>query len=272
MPGSFSVPATGSGPLTGSTLAVKDMFALEGHVSSFGHPRWRETHGPSTTTAPVLDVLAAGPDAADISRVVLAADCLAEVSPAASDAVRNVAADIAHYAGCDLAEEDLGAFFSGDVADLFARNQAREIWAAHGAWLAANTEVLAPDVTQRVKRAEVLSASPPADRLDDERAWHAYTAALDERLPADTIAVIPVLAGLPLRRDASAAEVLAFRTSALTYTAPGSLTGRPELVIPVRHAATGLHVGVGLLGPRGSDAALVRIASRILPPDVVLAV
>jgi amidase len=60
-PGSVSRPATGSGPLTGLTLAVKDMIFLEGHVSSFGHARWRETHEPSPTTAPILArLLAAG--------------------------------------------------------------------------------------------------------------------------------------------------------------------------------------------------------------------
>lgn len=69
-PGSVSVPAAGSGPLSGWSLAVKDMIAVEGHVSSFGHPRWRETHAPSTSTAPALAaLLAAGASVAGLAKL-----------------------------------------------------------------------------------------------------------------------------------------------------------------------------------------------------------
>jgi amidase len=389
VPDSFALPATGSGPLDGRSMAVKDMFAIEGHVSSFGLARWRDTHRPAARTSPVVaTLLAAGaamaglakmdqiawsivgnvgegtaplnavyPDrftcgsssgpasavaagladigigsdtggsvrapaaacglfgirpthgAIDIAgglplapsfdtvgiltrdlgllgdvlsvvtdgaarpaafgRVAMPSDCLGSVSAAASDAVRNVAADLAHEAGCELVEQEFGEILSAEVEGLFSRLQAREVWANHGPWLGQNIDALAPDVAARVRRAEELSREPATP---DELAWREFRAALDERLPPDTVAVVPVLANLPLRREGTAEEILAFRSGALIYTAPGSLSGRPELVIPVRHAATGLYVGVGLLGPRGSDAALVSAASRICPPAGVLAV
>jgi amidase len=389
---SAPVPATGSGPLTGQTMAVKDMFAVQDRVSSFGLGRWRETHGPSDTTAPVLrSLLAAGASIAGLAKMdqiawsivgnvsegtpplnsvypdrftcgsssgpasavaaglaeigigsdtggsirapaavcglfglrpthglistedalplassfdtvgilarqlslvgqvlsvvadrlddsppafrrVVPADRLDAVIPATADAVRNVAADLAHGLGCELAEQDLGEFFNSDVVELFARIQAREVWATHGLWLAENLDYLAQDVRDRVRRAEELCGDTAAVKESDEREWRSFTDALGSRLPADSVAVVPVLPGLPLRRQGSVEESLAFRSSALIYTAPGSLSGRPELVIPVRHAATGLHVGVGLLGPRCSDAALVKIASLVTPPEGVLAV
>jgi len=389
VPDSFALPATGAGPLDGRAMAVKDMFAIEGHVSSFGLARWRETHSPAAGTAPVIRaLLAAGASIAGLAkldqiawsivgnvgegtapvnpvypdrftcgsssgpasavaaglaeigigsdtggsirapaaacglfglrpthgvidiegalplapsfdtvgiltrnlrllehvlsvigarqdgpavfrRVVVPADVLDSVSTAAADAVRNVAADLAHEAGCQLAHADLGEVLNGDVVDLFARLQSREVWAAHGPWLAQHADALAPDVIQRVLRARELSGTP-ADA--DRRGWQEFRAGLDDRLPADSVAVLPVLEDLPLPRDASGEEILTFRSRALTYTAPGSLSGRPELVIPARHAATGLYVGVGLLGPLGSDAALVRVARQICPPEGVLAV
>ena len=58
-PGSVAVGATGSGALTGRTVAVKDMMAIEGHVASFGLARWRDTHRPDTLTAPVVEALLA---------------------------------------------------------------------------------------------------------------------------------------------------------------------------------------------------------------------
>jgi amidase len=379
-PGSVTLAATGSGPLSGRTVAVKDMFAVEGHVSSYGHPRWRQTHGPAERTAPVVSrLLTAGasvagltkldqiawsiignasegipplnpayPDrftcgsssgpasavacgladigigtdtggsvrapaaacglfglrpthgaisadgvlplapafdtvgilardlrllalvldrlsdgnggTAPVSRLIVPADCLDSVSAETAEAVRSVAASLADSAGCDLAEGGLGEFFSAEAADLFARNQGRQAWTALGPWLAENVDALAPDVAVRVRRAEQLAAEPPSERAADERAWHAYTEALSSGLPEGTVAVVPVLADLPPLRTATPEELAEFRPTTLRFTAPASLTGRPELVVPFRHATSGKQLGVGLLGWRGSDAELIRLA------------
>jgi amidase len=391
VPGSFAIPAADPGPLSGVTLAVKDMFSIEGHVSSFGLARWRDTHSPSKYTAPVLaGLLAAGASVAGLAkldqiawsivgnvaegvaplnsaypdrftcgsssgpasavaagladaglgtdtggsvrapaaacglyglrpthglvsaegvlplapsfdtvgvlardlaslgpvleviaempavgraaRVVLPADELAGVSAATSDSVRAVAAALAESAGGALAEEELGEFFNGDAADLFARIQARQAWTMHGPWFAANIDALAPDVAGRVRRGQRLSATPEEEQDADERAWRAYTAALGERVPADSFVVMPVMPDRPPLRTASADELAEFRVGALRFTTPASLSGRPELVIPVRHEASGAPVGVGVLGPAGTDAELLRLARAICPPDGALVV
>jgi amidase len=188
------------------------------------------------------------------------ADLPEAVSAETIEAVHVVAATVAESAGCDLAEEPLGEFLGEDVGDLFARNQARHVWDALGPWLADNVDALAPDVAGRARRAERLSARPAADREADERDWHLYIEALSTRLPAGTVAVLPVLADLPPLRTASADELLDFRATTLRFTAPASLTGRPELVVPFRAAASGKQLGLGLLGWRGSDAELIRLA------------
>ncbi len=381
---SFPIPATGSGPLSGVTLAVKDMFAIKGHVSSFGLARWRETHSPSKYTAPVLarllaagasvvglakldqlawsivgnvgegvaplnssypdrftcgsssgpasavaaglanvglgtdtggsvrvpaaacglyglrpthglisaegvlplapsfdtvglmareftslgpalEVIAEMPPAGRATRVVLPVDALAGVSSATSDSVRAVGEALAESAVGQLAEEDLGEFFNGDVTDLFSRIQARQVWTVHGPWLAANIDALAPDVAGRVRRGQKLSATPEEEQGADERAWRAYTAAFGERVRADTVVVLPVMPDLAPLRAASAGELAEFRVGAFRFTTPASLSGRPELVIPVRHTASGKLVGVGVLGSAGADAELLRLASAVCP-------
>jgi amidase len=392
-PGSVRLPATGAGPLDGLTVAVKDMIAVEGHTSSFGHPRWRATHAPSTRTAPVVSrLLAAGasvaglakldqlayslignagegtaplnsqyPDrftggsssgpaaavaggAADVGlgtdtggsirvpaascglfglrpthgligcagilplapsfdvagvlartagtlgrvldvlvapadrppaatrQVVLAADGLAGISPEAAAATEATARAVARAAGCPLTEGRLAAFVNGDVADLFARIQARQVWRAHGPWLTANSAVLAPDVRGRVQRAESLSAAPQAQARDDDRDWHGYQRRLDAALPPGTIVVLPVMPGLPPLRSAGPGELNTFRASAFRYTAPAGLTGRPELVIPVRHRASGQRLGIGLLGAARHDLSLLRVARQLCPGGRPLAV
>ncbi len=45
------------GPLADLSFVAKDMFAIEGHSSSFGHPIWRSTHEPSQSTALAIELL-----------------------------------------------------------------------------------------------------------------------------------------------------------------------------------------------------------------------
>lgn len=63
------VPATGFGPLAGLTVAVKDLFAVEGHRVGAGNPEWLAGSRPEPTTAPaVAALLAAGAAVAGIAR------------------------------------------------------------------------------------------------------------------------------------------------------------------------------------------------------------
>ena len=392
-PGSVSLPATGPGHLDGVTVAVKDMFGIAGHVSSFGHPRWRATHPPSAETAPAVSwLLAAGASVAGLAKLdqlayslignagegiaplnsqypsrftggsssgpaaavaagladiglgtdtagsirVPAASCglfgfrpshglvcthgvlplapsfdvvgvlarsarmlgpvlevlaspgaarppaaartvhvaggLAGIGPELADAVQATAAAIADRWGCGVSEAPLDAFINDDVADLFARVQGREVWRAHGSWLAGNRQFLADDVQARVQRAEVLSQPGDPQRQEDERAWRGYPPQLDRVLPPDSVAVLPVTPGLPPLRDAGPEELLAFRAGAFRFTAPASLTGRPELVIPVHHRSSGQRFGVGVLGPASGDFTLLRLASLLCPDGAALVV
>ncbi|MET0284902.1 MAG: amidase [Polyangiales bacterium] len=53
----------GEGSLSGLTFAAKDLFAIRGHTSSFGHPDWTRTHEPAAHNAPVVaQLLDAGAD------------------------------------------------------------------------------------------------------------------------------------------------------------------------------------------------------------------
>jgi len=68
-PGAFFVPhdlaapltGSGTGPLTGLTAAVKDMYDIAGSRTGAGNPTWLATHAPaSTSAAAVAKILAAG--------------------------------------------------------------------------------------------------------------------------------------------------------------------------------------------------------------------
>ena len=57
VPGSIEVEPLGLGALAGVSVALKDVYAVAGHVSSFGHPRWRATHEPANADSSVVSAL-----------------------------------------------------------------------------------------------------------------------------------------------------------------------------------------------------------------------
>jgi amidase len=221
---------------------------------------------------PALQVLASSAAARSPSAGVVhvPAGDLPGVSPELSKTVQATASAIAGVLGCGVSERSLSPFINDEVADLFARVQGREVWRAHGEWLTGNRQFLADDVRARVQRAEVLSRADDPQRQDDDRAWRRFAPRLDALLPPDSIAVLPVMTGLPPLRTAGPDELLAVRTGAFRFTAPASLAGRPELVLPVHHRASGQRFGVGVLGPALGDFTLLRLASLLCPDDVAL--
>ncbi|MFO1352238.1 MAG: amidase [Gammaproteobacteria bacterium] len=48
---------SGTGPLVGLTFAAKDVFHIAGHRTGFGSPEWFRSHGPESSTAPVVQRL-----------------------------------------------------------------------------------------------------------------------------------------------------------------------------------------------------------------------
>jgi amidase len=375
---SARLAGSSSGVLAGRTFVAKDLFAVAGHTSSFGHPGWRETHAPSEVTAAALEkltdagasmlglakldqlayslignagegepplnslyvdrftggsssgtasavagglcdfglgsdtagsirvpaascglfairpthgaidasgaialaspfdvvgILAREPlllrDAfgvlaareprrlASLERVLLPVDCLASIDAEQAQAIRGLADLLGERLGVEIGETSLARFSNDSVADLFARLQAREIWATHSAWILANRRSLAPDVQARLERAELLSRSSEKEKEADVRAWERYRRDYDRAAEGATAILVPVMAGLPPRRDASAGELLEFRSGSFRWTAPSSLSGGAQVVLPVRHGASHRTYGVGLLGARGQDASLL---------------
>jgi amidase len=55
----FIVEPTGTGPLDGLRVAVKDLIDVAGHRTGCGNPRWLETHPPAAAHAVVVDLLLA---------------------------------------------------------------------------------------------------------------------------------------------------------------------------------------------------------------------
>ena len=142
--------------------------------------------------------------------------------------------------------------------ELFAAfrvTQSAEAWRSDGEWVTAHPGALAPDVQGRFDFAASVTAEQEAAGLQQVAQ---FAARIDSEL-GDSILLIPSAAGSAPLATASAAELQTLREATLGLTAVAGFTGRPALSVPWGMTEAG-PVGVCLVGPRGSDLALIDIA------------
>lgn len=136
---------------------------------------------------------------------------------------------------------------------------ALEAWQTHGDWIATDEPHFSPAVAARFAAARDISADTGAQALTRQAKIRAAVRAL---LGEDGVAVLPSAASVAPRLDASGAEVDAVRARTFRITCLAGLAGLPQVSLPFFSAA-GLPVGISLLGPAGSDLALVELATSI---------
>ncbi|MFJ3408033.1 amidase family protein [Promicromonospora sp. NPDC090134] len=136
----------------------------------------------------------------------------------------------------------------------FQTLQAAEAWAVHGAWLADRMDTLGPAVRGRFERARSIGAAEAeAARADVARARARIRDRLGER-----VLVLPSTATVAPRPE----EAEAAREATMLLTCVAGLGGLPAVSVPVTTAG-GLPAGACLVGPAGSDRALLALAGRV---------
>jgi amidase len=174
-------------------------------------------------------------------------------------------------------------------ADVFRVAQAREIWREHGAWVeqtrAEGKFAFGPGVDDRLRMAAAVT------ELEARRAGRAREAVrrrLDLLLGEDGVLALPSAPGpAPLLRTPPE-RLDAWRRRLLSLTCVAGLAGLPQVSLPIglavpedeeeRGEDKGLEgegeeappptlllpIGLSLIGPRGSDEALLAIAERLM--------
>ena len=133
---------------------------------------------------------------------------------------------------------------------------AREAWQVHGDWISANTPAFSPAVAARFNIASGISAEAADAAVARQDRIRASVRAL---LGNDGVAVLPSAASVAPLLDASGAEVDQVRGRTFRITCVAGLAGLPQVSLPFV-SASGLPAGISLLGPAGSDLALVELA------------
>jgi amidase len=202
------------------------------------------------------------PDRAGIalSRCYVARDAFAQADTDVADQVR-VAILQARAALPIAAELDLATELGGLAEWLarFRRLQPREIWAIHGAWVESRKPKFGPEIAERFALAKSVSTTPDGDDAE----FRARVAAhLDRVLGIDGALLIPTAGTIAPRLDAGKDELLRFRDRTLSLTSIAGLGRLPQVQLPAGRV-DGAAVGLSLIGPRGSDRALLSFAEQV---------
>jgi amidase len=189
--------------------------------------------------------------------LVLATDLVATADAAVGATVREGAAALADRLGIPLTETTFGADRIPAWLQAFRARQAVEAWQANGAWIRTSRPRMGPGVAGRFATAK---ATNPTAAVPATTAGIQLRRAIEQALPADAALALPSAATVapPPRLDPQASEDLRTRTIGLTCLA--GLAGAPALSLPLGEA-TGLPVGVCLLGRVGEDERLLAAAA-----------
>jgi amidase len=147
------------------------------------------------------------------------------------------------------------------AAECLRVMQAHEVWSTHGHWVEAVRPSFGPGVAERFKAASAVTANEVREAA---RVRSEFLAALDAALPVGRILCLPAVPAAAARRDSSPDVLRAQRSRLLPLTALASLSGRPQISLPLR-VADDAPIGVSLLGWRHGDEALLQIAANLLP-------
>lgn len=136
--------------------------------------------------------------------------------------------------------------------------QGWEAWQAQGQTIKRHGLALGPDVAERFAWAETISDAQYHQSLSVREsfsaAWHA--------LQGDRVLVLPTVPDIAPLLSASDEDIELTRRSSHHLLSIAVLCRMPQVTIPLAHK-DGVPLGISLLGPRGSDASLVRLAVAI---------
>ncbi|MCU0820204.1 MAG: amidase [Beijerinckiaceae bacterium] len=192
------------------------------------------------------------------SRLMKATDLFARLTPEVAAALAPAVAAIESAIGkaeeIEMYDRPIAPIFSA-----FRHLQSYEIHVIHGAWVEKQKPRLGPTIAGRFAFARTVT---DADVVTARATRAAFATHLHALLANGGVVIAPVVPGPAPRLDDSQETLEAYRNEAMAFLQPAGLAGLPQLVIPGGMVG-GAPVGLSLIGGKGSDLALLEIATRV---------
>jgi amidase len=141
----------------------------------------------------------------------------------------------------------------------FRTLQFAEVWAELGPWIGRHRPALGPGIAERLQAASRVTAIEVEAASEVRRHVQGR---LDQIWATCKALVIPTVADIAPKRDASTAFLESFRLDAIRLLCIAGLGGCPQITMPWLTKG-GAPMGVSLIAPRGADRQLLALAARI---------
>jgi amidase len=141
----------------------------------------------------------------------------------------------------------------------FRHLQAVEAWAVHGAWIEAHDPDMTPGVRERFEYGKTVSLE---DVARAKAARQVVRERLDGLVGEDGVLMLPSVPSIAPLCDIGGEALQVFRERALAILCISGLSGLPQVSLPLA-TFDGCPLGLSLIGPRGSDRALVDLGALI---------
>jgi amidase len=138
--------------------------------------------------------------------------------------------------------------------------QGAEAWDSHGSFIEQYRLPLGPGVAERFEWSSTLTQAQ-IDQASHYR--ERFIQHMDSMLGQDGVMVLPTMAGPAPLISSGLEEAESYRNRSTRLLCVAGLARLPQVTLPVRR---GPSLGLSLIGPRGSDQALIELACRLASP------
>jgi amidase len=259
--GSTRVPASFCGTFgirtTHGSISTEGLVPL---MPSFDTVGWlARDPGILSAVGDVLVPREASENDAKSMRLLVAADALAVTDP---DVTALLKRGIERIKGLFASIETVTLAHGDGLAEwrgIFRTASAHEAWQIHGAWIEAQRPAFAWPIAERFMYAKAVSdTAAAAARAEQEK----IRTDIRGLVASNGILCIPSAPGPAPKLGASGEAVEAFRVRTQCLTSIASLSGLPEVSLPMLDLG-GLPVGLSLIGPAHFDRGLLGIANQL---------
>jgi amidase len=184
-------------------------------------------------------------------------DAFALANPAVQAALEPLAGRVEALLGRRTAVE------IGDLHEwmlVFRKLQAREIWAQHGAWIEQVRPRFGPEIAARFEWARSVAGQKPGEEGNRRTAFAVLVTGM---LREAGVLMLPSAPDIAPLRGLEGPQAQSFRDRTLSLTCIAGLARLPQVSLPAPDRVNGCPVGLSLIGPRGSDRALLALAAQL---------
>jgi amidase len=151
-----------------------------------------------------------------------------------------------------------------EAREAFRIIQAREVWQTFGSWIKQTEPIFGPGVKERMDIAKTITAKDRDTKISYK---NKVATAFQKMVPRGTVLALPVTASLPVNINTDPEILNSYRAKTLSLVCLASLSGLPQISIPVTHS-NGIPVSLGLIAWAGGDEALLSLASNLMQSEL----